>query len=85
MKLRFQKIIAFVLLAIAVGLLAASPFVSHRAFDPDTEEFGLQAFTRLSEMQLVVDTTFGGVMRKGDKLFSTYDRTVARGKRSCPT
>jgi len=39
----------------------------------------------ISEAQLVIDATFTGVLRKGDKLVTQYDRSKPGGRRACPT
>jgi hypothetical protein len=40
---------------------------------------------KISEAQLVIDATFTGVLRKGDKLVTQYDRSQPAGRRACPT
>jgi hypothetical protein len=80
-----RNIIAIGLLAAALACLGAGAVVTHKVYDAGTADFGIVAFTRISEGQLVIDTTFGGAERKGEKLYSTYDRSQVRGKRSCPT
>jgi hypothetical protein len=40
---------------------------------------------RFTDLGLVENTTFTGVVRKEDKLFLTYDASQKRGKRGCPT
>ena len=39
----------------------------------------------IGEAQLIVDATFTGVVRKGDRLMTQYDRTKPAGRRACPT
>jgi len=39
----------------------------------------------LSDLGLIENTTFTGVIRKEGHLYFTYDPTKKRGKRSCPT
>ncbi len=82
-----QKIVAFTVLIVAVGMIVAGCIVTHKAYDKDDSlaEFGVMTFTRLHEWQLIEDTTFTGVERRGDKLYSTYDRAKPRGKKACPT
>ncbi len=80
-----QKTLASILLAVALVLLAVSGKGEHKVYDPEAEEFGLVAFTKITERALTVDTTFGGVTRKGARLYSTYDRAAPRGKKACPT
>lgn len=72
-------------LAAALVLLLIGGLRAHKIYDADTEEFGLVAFTRISDRQLTEDATFGGVARKGVRLYTTYDRSVPRGKQPCPT
>jgi len=46
---------------------------------------GFAPFETISEVQLVVDATFTGVVRRDGGLYSTYDRSQPQGKRACPT
>jgi hypothetical protein len=76
------------LLALGLALVAAISVGygarrTHRAYEQGKDNEGL--FRRISEAQLVIDSTFGGVELKDGKLFSTYDRAVSAGKRACPT
>jgi hypothetical protein len=80
-----EKIAAAVLILAALLLLAVGGTRQHKVFDPATEEFGIIAFERISEGAFIVDTTFGGVRLDQDKLYTTYDRSQARGKQACPT
>lgn len=73
-----------VLLA-ALALLVIGLARAHKVYDPDSVEFGILVFERITDRQLVVDATFSGVLRREGRLFSTYDRTVTRGKQPCPT
>ena len=72
-------------LAAALLLLTAGGVVSRKVYDPSQDQAGLLTFNRISDRQLVIDATFTGVVRKGARLFSTYDRASAHGKRACPT
>jgi hypothetical protein len=81
----YRKIWASILGAVAVALLATGAVVTHKVYQADAEEFGILAFTRVSDRELVIDTTFSGSIRKGDRLYTTYDRNGPRGKRACPT
>lgn len=81
----FQRCLAIVALLVAVAFLIIGNLRVHKVYDADTEQFGIQAFHKISERQLVEDATFSGVLRKGLKLYSTYDRSQAGGKRACPT
>lgn len=80
-----ERIAAALVMAVAVLLLLAGAARTHRVYDENTEEFGLLSFTRISDAELVIDATFSGVERKGDRFYSTYDRSEPRGKRACPT
>ena len=84
-RTKLERILAGVVLAVAMSLVIIGTVRSHKAYDAETEEFGIVAFTRISDRQLVEDATFSGVLRKGDRLYSTYDRAVPKGKRACPT
>ncbi len=82
-----QKTVAGVLLAIAVACIATGAVYSRKVYEQDEmgQEFGLITFERIPDWQLTIDATFTGVVRKDGKLYSTYDRSAPRGKRSCPT
>jgi hypothetical protein len=80
-----ERIAAAVLLLVALALLGVGMRSEHKVYDPTVEEFGLVAFERISETELVIDSTFGGVRLDKDHLYTTYDRTQAQGKRACPT
>lgn len=64
------------LMFIAIGLLRTL-----KVHDLDTELF----YHRIPERQVVIDTTFSGIIRKNGKLYSTYDRSVKLGRQACPT
>ena len=84
-RVKYQKSLAIGALLIAVAFLIIGNLRVHKVYDADTEQVGIQAFHKISERQLVEDATFSGVLRKGLKLYSTYDRSQAGGKRACPT
>jgi len=81
----YQKVLAAAALIVAMALLIAGSVRQHKVYEPAAEEFGLVAFQRITDRELVIDTTFGGAIRKGLKLYSTYDRSKPRGKKACPT
>ena len=81
----FEKILAIAFFVIALAFLVVGNLQSFKVYDADAEEFGLESFDKINERSLVIDATFTGTIRKGDKLYSTYDRTVKGGKRPCPT
>jgi hypothetical protein len=73
--------------------------LKHKVYDDDemAREFGMLTFQKISEAQLTIDATFSGTVRKAypieqdgesrmiPRLYSTYDRSQPRGKKSCPT
>jgi len=81
----FEKILAIAFFVIALAFLVVGNLRSFQVYDTDAEEFGLESFDKINERSLVIDATFTGTIRKGNKLYSTYDRTVKGGKRPCPT
>jgi len=81
----YPKALIATALVAALTLLVVGMVRVHKVYDADAEEIGLVAFHRISDRQLIVDATFGGVARRAGKLYSTYDRTQPRGKRACPT
>ncbi|MGD8535942.1 MAG: hypothetical protein PVF66_08845 [Candidatus Aminicenantes bacterium] len=84
-KLNNRKVMAVGVLIVVLALLLAGSIRTHKVYESDTEEFGLLTFHRINEFQMVVDATFHGVAREGDRLYSTYDRSQPRGKSACPT
>ena len=82
-----QRIVTAAAIVTAMLLLAVGLWRTHKVYDRKDAfaEFGLLTFTRLPDRNLVVDATFTGVQRTGDKLYSTYDRLAPRGKKACPT
>lgn len=84
-KLDHKKVIAVAGLLVALALLLMGSMRTHKVYESDTKEFGLLTFHRISEFQMVVDATFHGVAREGDRLYTTYDRSQPRGKSACPT
>jgi hypothetical protein len=82
---RRRNIAAGVVLALALAFLWVGARREHKAYDSDDEGFGILTFRRISDRQLVMDATFGGVERRDGRLFSTYDRSAPGGKRACPT
>lgn len=85
-----RRIIALTGLALAIAFLGVGLAKKHKVLLLDAEElareFGLPpVFEPISDLQLVIDTTFSGVIRKGDRLQSTYDRSAPPQKRACPT
>ena len=80
-----EKAAAGLLLLVAGALLLIGGLRNHKVYDPVAEEFGIVAFERISDFQLIMDATFGGVRLDKGLLYTTYDRTQPRGKRTCPT
>ena len=75
----------------AAGKPAASPF-EVPSFAPRPEippppppSASAPGTATLSDLGLIENTTFTGVIRKEGQLFYTYDPAKKRGKRSCPT
>ncbi|MBI4865138.1 MAG: hypothetical protein HY815_33495 [Candidatus Riflebacteria bacterium] len=83
--LAHQKLLATLCLFVALGFLLAGSLRVHKVYEPGHEAFGLVTVHSVSDFQLVVDATCGGVRKQGDRLYSTYDRSETRGRRSCPT
>lgn len=85
MKPVLERALQIILSLIAITLLAAGSLREHKVYEKSQEQFGLRNFTDISEYQLVEDATFSGTIRKGDELFSTYNRAAPKGKMACPT
>ena len=82
---KHQKLLIITVLVVALVFLVVGNVRVHKVYDAEAEEWGLVAFIKISERQLVEDATFSGVARRAQKLYSTYDRTQPRGKKVCPT
>ena len=85
-----RKAIAIAALGGALAMLAVGAFTRHQVLLVNAEELAKDfdippPFEALGEIQLVIDSTFMGVVRQGGKLHSTYDRSVQLSKRPCPT
>ncbi len=85
MKHAFERVLQILLSLIALALLAAGSVREHKVYERPEAQFGLRDFTNISEYQLIEDATFSGTIRKGDELFSTYNRAAPKGKMACPT
>ena len=80
-----RALIGGLLFILALVFLTAGMVCRHKVYDPASGDFGVMVFDRITERDLVVDTTFGGVTLYEGKLISTYDRSAGPGKRTCPT
>jgi high-affinity Fe2+/Pb2+ permease len=81
MNKNFIKILSFILLFASLGMIVMGLTRSHKVYSREMDLF----FYKVSDRRLVVDTTFSGIIRDGDKLYTTYDRSQDAGRRSCPT
>ena len=86
-NIALQRTLRTILAVVACALLLVGAVHSHKVYDDDemAREFGMFTFQKISELQLTVDATFSGTVRKEGKLFSAYDRSAPRGKKACPT
>lgn len=84
-RARMEKAAGWTALVAALVFIGVGWLRSHKVYAADSEEYGILVFERIAERQLVVDATFSGVLRRDGRLFSTYDRSQARGKQACPT
>ncbi len=98
MKPLYLKIITVIAIIVAVAFVILGLRTSHKVYVtktkeitidmpgiPQTQEIQVETFEWISESDLVVDSTFTGTIREGDKLYSTYERAEPVGKRQCPT
>ncbi len=87
MKPSVRKTISVVLLILAVAFVVIGVLREHKVLDSVAvaAEFGIVTYQNISEKQLVEDATFAGTVRRDGELRSTYDRSVERGKKACPT
>lgn len=79
--------LAWVLAAAAIGLLAAGLGVTRQVKEKrEGRRTRTPRMETVTELQLIEDATFSGVVRREGLLESTYDRTRPQlGKQSCPT
>lgn len=77
------------ILGVSGALLVAGGKRTHEVVGEDAEELaellGFVPFELISDQELVIDATFTGVVRRGELLVSTYDRSQPRKKQACPT
>lgn len=85
MNATLQKTLAALTMVTAILLMIIGAGRSVKVYERDTDAFGVDAFQRISDRQLIIDATSTGVSREGAKLYSTYDRTQPRGKQACPS
>ncbi len=85
----FTKSVPWTLLLGSLAMVVVGARGSHEVCTVDAEELaevlGFAPFETISDRQMIIDATFAGVIRKGGKLYSTYDRSQPAGKRACPT
>lgn len=80
-----RKWLAGIILAAAVVMILVGSARSFKIYEETKDDWGIQTFVRISEKDLIIDTTFSGLALKSGKLYSTYDRSKSAGKRDCPT
>jgi len=81
MNFRLEKFISILFLILTIIFILAGLARTHKVYENEQSVF----YYKVAEKRLVVDATFSGVIRKGLKLYTTYDRSRAIGKRPCPT
>lgn len=76
----------FVCLA-GLAMVFSTLYWEYRVYEPEAHRIGPAAFFRISQVALVVDSTFSGITRAATdgRLVSTYDRSQPQGRRACPT
>ena len=85
MRSLLRRVLQILVAFVAVLMLIAGSFGEHKVYDNPKQEYGLRNYVYISEYQLVEDATFGGTIRRGTDLFSTYNRSEPKGKMACPT
>jgi hypothetical protein len=74
------------ILVLAMLLLAGGMLSSHKVYESESTDFGINLYHRVSDRGLTIDATFSGVVRRDDGLlYTTYDRSAPPVKRTCPT
>ena len=84
-KIIFHKIFSILILILSIIILVAGYLQTYKVFDEEMNEFNIPVFYKVSEKELIIDSTFGGVTRKNSKLYTTYNRNIKQSKRPCPT
>ena len=77
-------------LAVSLVLVGFGALKTHDVCVEDADELaellGFPPYETIEEYELVIDATFSGTTRRGERLYSTYDRNApGGGKRACPT
>lgn len=83
-----KRLVGGVIVALfSIGMLVAGLRHSVSVYEEDVPKDEFAFFERVRESDLVIDATFTGVVRSKltDRLVTTYDRTVPRGRKACPT
>lgn len=81
-----RRQISIGILVLAMLLLAGGMIRSHKVYETEATDFGINLYHRVSDRGLIIDATFSGVDRRDDGLlYTTYDRSAPPVKRACPT
>lgn len=90
---RIRPWVVILILVAGCALVGSGFLIRRKVHDPVDASFnlgdfglaGLEPYRQITERDLLLDATFTGVVRKEGGLYSTYDRTATRGKRTCPS
>jgi len=82
-----RKILAAASLLLAIALLLLGARKGHEVDTGETDEFGQKLTTEISERELVIQTTFGGLVKEDDgRLRPRKEGGLEKaGKQACPT
>lgn len=80
-------IIAILVGVLSLGLMGASLMRRFPVYEEDVGEDAFVFFEEVSELTLVDDATFAGVIRstRTGRLITTYDRSQPKSRPACPT
>lgn len=80
-----RRVFTILLLVLAIAMIAVGVRRKHKVYDLQSAVPGMLMFHRVPERELIVDSTFTGVIRQDGRLCTVYNRSEPRTKRKCPT
>lgn len=80
-----RRIIAAATLLLAIVLIIMGARGEHTVFTGKHDEFGQELKSEISDREMVVQTTFGGVLREDGRLQTRGGEIEKAGKKACPT
>ena len=85
----FRRDLAVLLLLGSVAMivfgLSRTREIRMESSDENFDFLGFHTYEEISDLQLIIDSTFTGVVHRDGALYSVYDRAAPPTKRPCPT